>query len=138
MVLMSLRLGNHIVHIYLHFFMHHIMEQGDHGPLISDSSIFQPKRHDIISIGPPMCGECRLGLVLFCHFYLIVPRESIDEGKDCIGGYIVYQCVYMRKGGVVLWTCPIEVSVIYAHVYFSILFRYRDNISYPVRIHNGT
>ena len=59
----SVGFGYHVIHVDFNLFMHHIMEQGQHGSLISSTYILQAEWHNIICISSPMSGECCLSLV---------------------------------------------------------------------------
>ena len=73
MILCGTRLSNHVIYINLYLMMNHVVEEGDHGSLISGSCVLQTEGHDIIHEGSPMCDESSLGFVFFGHFDLIVP-----------------------------------------------------------------
>ena len=80
MILSGTRLSNHVIHVNLYLVMNHVMEEGDHGSLISGSCVLQTKRHDIVHEGSPMCDESSLGFVFFDHLDLIVPENpSMNE-----------------------------------------------------------
>lgn len=96
-VLVSKGLRNHDVLVHLYFFMLHIVEKSNHGLLIGGLSILQPERYDFIGVGSLMHGECHIWFVLFCHFYLVITRETIHERKDYISGDVVHQHIYMQK-----------------------------------------
>ena len=68
----SVGFGNHVIYVDFNLFMHHIMEQGQHGSLISSTYILQAEWHNIICISSPVSGECCLSLVFLGHFDLIV------------------------------------------------------------------
>ena len=72
MIPSSAGFGNHVVHVDFDFFVHHIMEQGYHGSLISSTAILQAELHDIICIGSLMCGKYCISFVLLGHLDMIV------------------------------------------------------------------
>jgi len=89
MILSSAGFGYHVVYVDFDFFMHHIMEQGCHGSLISSTGILQAKLHDIICIGSLMCGKYYISFVLLNHFDMVVARETIHEGEEPIGSSMI-------------------------------------------------
>jgi len=89
MISRSAQLGDHVIHIDFDLLMHHIMEQGYHGSLVSHTCIFQTEWHDIIGVSSPMGSECHLGFVLFSHRDLIITRESIHKGEEHVGSCVV-------------------------------------------------
>ena len=64
--------GNHVVYVDFNLFVHHIVEQGYHGSLISSTGILYAKWHDIVCISYPMSGECCLGFILLDLFDLVI------------------------------------------------------------------
>ena len=54
---LGLRPGYYVININLDLMVDHIMEQSDHGALISCPDILQPKRHHLITEGAPLCDE---------------------------------------------------------------------------------
>ena len=73
MILCGTGLSNHVIHINLYLMVNHVVEESDHGVLISGSYVFQTERHDVIHEGSLMSDESSLGFVFFGHFDLIVP-----------------------------------------------------------------
>lgn len=49
MILAMAGLDNHVINIDLHFFVYHIMKEGNHGSLICCSGILEAKRHDPVT-----------------------------------------------------------------------------------------
>ena len=73
MILCGTRLSNYVIHVNLYLMMNHVVEEGDHGSLISGSCVLQTEGHDIIHEGSPMCDKSSLGFVFLGHLDLIVP-----------------------------------------------------------------
>ena len=79
--LLGFRLRDHVVHIDLDFSVHHIMEQSHHILLISCPGVLESKGHHLITERPLQGDEGSLFHILRQHFYLIVTREPVSEGK---------------------------------------------------------
>ena len=86
---LSLRPGYHIINIHFDLVVNHIMEQSDHGSLISCPSILLPKRHHLVAEGAPLYNEGCLLHVLRSHLDLFVAREAIHEGEYFVLGSVV-------------------------------------------------
>ena len=71
MVIFSLGLCYHVIHIHFDLLMHHVVEQCYHHSLIRCPGILQPERHDLIAKGSPYYQECGLLHILWSHFDLI-------------------------------------------------------------------
>ena len=134
MFLFGLRPGYHIININLYLVVNHVMEQGDHGSLISCPNILQPKRHHLVTESTPLCDEGCLLHVFGCHLDLVVARETIHKGEDFVLCGVVNQNTDVGKWEVILGTCPVQVSVFHTHSCFTILLRCQNNISNPLRI----
>ena len=73
MILCGAGLSNHVIHVNLYLMVNYVIEESDHGSLISGPYVLQTKRHDVVHEGSLMCDESCLGFVFFGHFDLIVP-----------------------------------------------------------------
>ena len=70
--------------------MHHVVEYGRHGMLVSYARVLQLERHHSIveiSYGSP---ESSFLYILWCHSNLIVSAESILEGKHGVSCCRIY------------------------------------------------
>ena len=72
MVILSLGLCYHIIHIYLYLLMHHVMKQRHHCSLIRYPDIFQPKRHDLVAKGSSHSQECVFFHIFWSHSDLVI------------------------------------------------------------------
>ena len=54
MLFFSLLPGYHVVNVDLYLVMNHVTEQGYHSTMICCVSVFQPKRHNLVTESPPM------------------------------------------------------------------------------------
>ncbi|PKI41847.1 hypothetical protein CRG98_037752 [Punica granatum] len=73
------RLGDHVVNVDLNLLVHHVVKERDHSPLIGCPNVFEIEGYDLITKGALHCDESCLGLVLFGHPDLIIPRETVHE-----------------------------------------------------------
>ena len=128
MISRSARLGNHIFHVDFNLLIHHIMEQGYHGSLVSHPNILQTEWHDIIGISSPMSGERCFGFVFFSHIDLIVTRESIHKGEEHVGRGVINQGIDVWQGRIILRAGLIQISIIDAHAYFPIFLWQENNV----------
>ena len=92
-----------VINIVFHVFMHHIMEDGGHCPLISNANIFKPKRHDIPAKGTPCTCKSYLFLVLRRNFNLIISRKVVHKGVHLITHSHVHYHVNVREWKIILW-----------------------------------
>ena len=76
--------------------MDHVCKDELHGPLISSTSIFQPKRHYNIKKNSNRSVKSSFLLILMCHSDLIIATEAVLEGKHFMANYIVKQDVRNR------------------------------------------
>ena len=96
MFLFSLGPCNHVVNVYLNLMVNHVVEQSDHGTLISCPSILQPERHDFAAKSTPLCNKSFLLHVLGSHLDLIVTGKTIHEGEDLMLRGVVNQNIDVR------------------------------------------
>ena len=118
--------------------MHHIMEQSYHGSLVSRTCALQTERHDIIGISSPIGSEWCLGPILFNHLDLIITREPIHKGEECVGHGVFNQSINMWQGKIILQASPIQVSIINTHAHFPIFLRHGDNICNLIKVGYGS
>ena len=112
--------------------MHHIMEQGYHGSLISSTGVLYTEWHDIIHIGSPMSGECHLSFVFLGLFDLIISWESVHEGEEPIGSNIIDQGINMWQWEIILGAGSVQIPIVDAHAYFPIFLRHENNVGGPI------
>ena len=60
MVILSLGLCYHVIHIYFDLLMHHVMKQRYHCYLICCPDVLQPQRHDLVAKDSLHDQECGL------------------------------------------------------------------------------
>ena len=82
MIILTLGFCYHVVHIYLHLFVHHVMKQRHHCSLIRCPDILQPKGYDLVAKGPPHSQERGLFHIFWHHSNLIIAREFVHEGNE--------------------------------------------------------
>ena len=90
MVIFSLGLCYHVIHIYFNLLMHHVMKQRYHCSLIRYPDVLQPKRHDLVAKGSSHSQEYGLFHIFRSHPDLIIARESVHKGKQKVLGRIIY------------------------------------------------
>ena len=76
-IFLSLGPGYHVININLDLVVNHIVEQRDHGTLISFPRILQPKRLYLVTESAPLCNEGCLLHVFRGHLDLVVARGSL-------------------------------------------------------------
>ncbi|PKI59727.1 hypothetical protein CRG98_019903 [Punica granatum] len=133
MIFSFLGLGNHVVDVDLYFFMHHVMKECDHCPLIGCPGVFETERHDLIVECAPHCNERCFDLILLSHLNLIVSRKVVHEGELRVTCCAVHQDISMEQREIVLITGPIKVSIVDADSEFAVLLFHWHDISYPFR-----
>jgi len=69
----------YIIHIDLHFSVHHLMKQSDHFSLIWSPDIIQSKWHHFIVECSSRRDKCGLLFVFFYYYNLVVAKESIHK-----------------------------------------------------------
>src|SRR3954462_13315856 len=87
--------SNNVVHINFNFFMHHVMKESSHCPLVSCACILQSKRHHFVAKGTPWGDERCLLHVFRSHLNLIITGEPVHEGKDIELSGVINQHVDM-------------------------------------------
>lgn len=86
----------HIINVYLYVDPDLICEHPVNQPLVSGSSVLQPKRHHIVTIQALVSYKARVLLVGRMHRDLIVPRVGIHEGHCLVPSCHVHQLVDTR------------------------------------------
>src|ERR1051325_6292710 len=102
--------------------------------LVCGTSIFQPKRHDLVIESAPLYNESSLFHIFGSHLDLIVIGETIHEREDFVLCSIVNQDINMWEQKIVFQDRFIHVSVIYTCVHFAILLRYGHRVRNPLWI----
>ncbi|PKI56998.1 hypothetical protein CRG98_022604 [Punica granatum] len=127
-------LYNHVVDVDLYLFMHHVMKECDHRPLIDCPGIFETERHDLVAKRAPYRDERCFDFILLGHLNLIVSREAVFEGELRVTCCVIHQDVDMGQPEVVFRTGPVEVSIVDADSDFAILLFHRHDVRYPFRV----
>lgn len=91
MTLSMLSLGNYITDIFLYLLVHHVVKKSNHCMLIRRFGILKAKRHDLGKKGSPWRDKHCLFFILILHFYLIIFRKSIHEGKQFKSSSTIYK-----------------------------------------------
>ena len=73
MPLKVLELDYHIININLYFFVDQVMQQSGSCTLVSSTSIFKAKWHDLVVICPPWSNKGGFLHIFLSHLNLIVP-----------------------------------------------------------------
>ena len=114
MVLIFSTLDEHIVHIYFHIppnlFAEHLVYQS----LVRGPHILQTERHDHVVVEPLVGDEGNLLLILFCHLYLVIPREGVHKGKKLVPGRRVHKLVNLGQWEAIFRTGVIQICEINA------------------------
>lgn len=79
------------VHIVLHFLVHHVVEYGSHGALVSYTYIFQLKGHHYLVEILNRRSERSLFYIFWCHPNLIFFAEFVHKGEHGIFYGRIYQ-----------------------------------------------
>src|SRR5262249_54040449 len=115
-------------------YVHHVMKDSHHGPLVSGSSVFESKWHDDVTISSPRCSKRGLLFILFSHLDLIVPGVTVHKRQHLIPCGVVNKNIYVWKREVVFRASSIKITKINTNPYPSILFHDWNDISHPVGI----
>ena len=81
MIFSPFLLYHYVIHVVLHFSVHHVMKYGSHGALIGWACNFQLEGHHCVVKFPNEHFESSLFLILQCHPNLIVPTKSVHKGN---------------------------------------------------------
>ena len=88
--------------------------------LISCVDVFQPKRHNLVAEGAPLCDEDGFLHIFRFHLDLIITRETIHEREYLMLSGVVDQNINVRKWEIIFGACPVQILVVYAHMHLSI------------------
>ena len=91
------RFDNDIVHINLHAFSDHSLENLVHKPLIRCPNVLQAKRHYLIEVVCIVGHEGCFLLVPRVHVYLVVARKSIQETQYLVPCRSINEPVDVRQ-----------------------------------------
>ena len=108
--------------------MAYVVECVRHSTLERSSSILQAEREIFISKGTPRTDECSLVLIGRCNIYLIILGKAVHQGINLAASTFVNDLIYEGSGVIVLRTGPINIMVINADSYSTLLLIYRDNV----------
>jgi hypothetical protein len=114
-----------------------IMKKVGHGPLESNTGIFESKGHDSISEGTPR--GCKSGFLLIClvDLNLIIAGEAIHKGKSLVAGIVIDYLVDEMGWEVVFGTSVVEVTKVGADVNSPLFFLNGDGVGDPRSVRNG-
>ena len=115
MTLSFLGLDNHIIHIHLNFFVHHIMKQSHHGPLVGGPCILQPEWHNIVTdFSPGYNNGC---------FLIIFKRH--DKGCFVVGFQVCLCCFINFMNSLILFSSYSSFSLSSRHI-TKCFFKYKS------------
>ena len=101
--------------------VNHVVEQSDHGALISCPNILQSEWHDLIVKGAPLRNEGCLLHVLGSHLDLIVTKKTIHKGEDLMLCGVVDRNIDVRQWEILFGARPVQISIVHTHPYLTIL-----------------
>lgn len=76
-------------------------------------------------------------LISRCDINLVVAKETVHEGIHFAPRTLINNLINKRSGEVVLWTGPVNVTIINTDSNDTLLFSHRDDIIHLVREGNG-
>ena len=112
--------------------VNHIVEQSYHGALIGCPNILQPKWHHFVIKSSPLCDEGCFLHVFGCHLDRIVSIESVHEGEDLMLHGVVDQNMDVWKWEVVFGARPVQILVVYMHMYLSVFLWVLEQYLQPI------
>ncbi|KAI5335003.1 hypothetical protein L3X38_025136 [Prunus dulcis] len=77
--------------------------------------ILKAERHDVITVQPPVCNECRMLVIGKVHKYMVISRIGVHETEQFVTGGGVHKLVDPGQQEAVLRTGLIQVSIVLAH-----------------------
>ena len=84
MIFLFFALNEHVVHIDLYVPPNLLAKHPIYQSLVCGPRILQTERHNPVAIVSLAGDEGGLLLILLCHLYLVVFRESVHRGKKLV------------------------------------------------------